>query len=108
MARLMNRGRFSPSPEPHFPLLPLPCRKPVLRPNPSALSALRHLNLSNNAFNATFPSNLANLQVLDLYNNNMTGPLPLAVAAMPLLRHLHLEVLQNFAESRAFVVDCSA
>ena len=59
----------------------------------SALSALRFLNLSNNVFNQTFPSQLArlsNLEVLDLYNNNMTGPLPLAVASMPLLRHLHL------------------
>ncbi|XP_047149080.1 leucine-rich repeat receptor-like serine/threonine-protein kinase BAM1 [Vigna umbellata] len=59
----------------------------------SALSALRHLNLSNNAFNAIVPSNLArlaNLQVLDLYNKNMTGPFPLAIVAMPLLCHFHL------------------
>ncbi|KAL6225112.1 hypothetical protein ACLB2K_003964 [Fragaria x ananassa] len=42
----------------------------------SALSALRLLNLSNNLFNRTFPpelSNLTNLCVLDLYNNNLTG-----------------------------------
>ncbi|KAL6124468.1 hypothetical protein ACLB2K_076980 [Fragaria x ananassa] len=42
----------------------------------SALSALRLLNLSNNVFNRTFPpelSNLTNLRVLDLYNNNLTG-----------------------------------
>ncbi|KAL6133642.1 hypothetical protein ACLB2K_065876 [Fragaria x ananassa] len=43
----------------------------------SALSALRLLNLSNNVFNRTFPpelSNLTNLRVLDLYNNNRTSP----------------------------------
>ncbi|BAU03222.1 hypothetical protein VIGAN_UM045900 [Vigna angularis var. angularis] len=92
----MNRCRFSP-------LLNLPflsylslVDNQFSDPIPasfSALSALRHLNLSNNAFNATFPSNLArlaNLQVLDLYNNNMTGPLLLAITAMPLLHHLHL------------------
>ncbi|KAL6177267.1 hypothetical protein ACLB2K_048793 [Fragaria x ananassa] len=42
----------------------------------SRLSALRLLNLSNNVFNRTFPpelSNLTNLRVLDLYNNNLTG-----------------------------------
>ncbi|KAL6199011.1 hypothetical protein ACLB2K_028799 [Fragaria x ananassa] len=45
----------------------------------SRLSALRLLNLSNNVFNRTFPpelSNLTNLRVLDLYNNNhLTGVL---------------------------------
>ncbi|KAL6219326.1 hypothetical protein ACLB2K_007085 [Fragaria x ananassa] len=49
----------------------------------SALSALRLLNLSNNVFNRTFPpelSNLTNLRVLDLYNNNLTGVLPVLVA----------------------------
>ncbi|KAL6195373.1 hypothetical protein ACLB2K_030992 [Fragaria x ananassa] len=48
----------------------------------SALSALRLLNLSNNVFNRTFPpelSNLTNLRVLDLYNNNLTGVLPVSV-----------------------------
>ncbi|KAL6225476.1 hypothetical protein ACLB2K_004326 [Fragaria x ananassa] len=60
----------------------------------SALSALRLLNLSNNVFNRTFPpelSNLTNLRVLDLYNNNhLTGVLPVSVAHMTNLRHLHL------------------
>ncbi|KAL6199203.1 hypothetical protein ACLB2K_028989 [Fragaria x ananassa] len=49
----------------------------------SRLSALRLLNLSNNVFNRTFPpelSNLTNLRVLDLYNNNLTGVLPVSVA----------------------------
>ncbi|KAL6195516.1 hypothetical protein ACLB2K_002360 [Fragaria x ananassa] len=49
----------------------------------SALSALRLFNLSNNVFNRTFPpelSNLTNLRVLDLYNNNLTGVLPVSVA----------------------------
>ncbi|KAL6188107.1 hypothetical protein ACLB2K_039501 [Fragaria x ananassa] len=47
----------------------------------SALSALRLLNLSNNVFNRTFPpelSKLTNLRVLDLYNNNLTGVLPVS------------------------------
>ncbi|KAL6224571.1 hypothetical protein ACLB2K_003426 [Fragaria x ananassa] len=47
----------------------------------SRLSALRLLNLSNNVFNRTFPpelSNLTNLLVLDLYNNNLTGVLPVS------------------------------
>ncbi|KAL6228183.1 hypothetical protein ACLB2K_002137 [Fragaria x ananassa] len=50
----------------------------------SRLSALRLLNLSNNVFNRTFPpelSNLTNLRVLDLYNNNLTGVLPVSVEA---------------------------
>ncbi|KAL6213460.1 hypothetical protein ACLB2K_012907 [Fragaria x ananassa] len=54
----------------------------------SRLSALRLLNLSNNVFNRTFPpelSNLTNLRVLDLYNNNLTGVLPVSVATFHLL-----------------------
>ncbi|KAL6136055.1 hypothetical protein ACLB2K_061356 [Fragaria x ananassa] len=53
----------------------------------SRLSALRLLNLSNNVFNRTFPpelSNLTNLRVLDLYNNNLTGVLPVSVATFHL------------------------
>ncbi|KAL6126103.1 hypothetical protein ACLB2K_074154 [Fragaria x ananassa] len=49
----------------------------------SRLSALRLLNLSNNVFNRTFPpelSNLTNLRVLDLYNNNLTGVFLVSVA----------------------------
>ncbi|KAL6134522.1 hypothetical protein ACLB2K_066753 [Fragaria x ananassa] len=45
----------------------------------SRLSALRLLNV----FNRTFPpelSNLTNLRVLDLYNNNLTGVLPVSMA----------------------------
>jgi hypothetical protein len=48
----------------------------------SSFSVLRFLNLSNNIFNKIFPSKLSllkNLQVLDLYNNNMSGELLLAV-----------------------------
>ncbi|KAL6133952.1 hypothetical protein ACLB2K_066185 [Fragaria x ananassa] len=44
----------------------------------SRLSALRLLNV----FNRTFPpelSNLTNLRVLDLYNNNLTGVLPVSL-----------------------------
>ncbi|CAL9152784.1 unnamed protein product [Musa hybrid cultivar] len=59
----------------------------------SRLSNLRHLNLSNNLFNGSFPSaivRLKNLLVLDIYNNNLTGPLPAEVSELPNLRHLHL------------------
>ncbi|XP_017405970.1 leucine-rich repeat receptor-like serine/threonine-protein kinase BAM1 [Vigna angularis] len=95
---IRNRGRFSPSLDPHFLSYLSLADNQFFGPIPasfSALSALRHLNLSNNAFNATFPSNLArlaNLQVLDLYNNNMTGPVPSPSPSSPcpLLRHLHL------------------
>ncbi|KAL6223493.1 hypothetical protein ACLB2K_006879 [Fragaria x ananassa] len=57
----------------------------------SRLSALRLLNLSNNVFNRTFPpelSNLTNLRVLDLYNNNLTGVLPVSVATFHYVQHL--------------------
>ncbi|KAL6211552.1 hypothetical protein ACLB2K_016776 [Fragaria x ananassa] len=48
----------------------------------SRLSALRLLNV----FNRTFPpelSNFTNLRVLDLYNNNLTGVLPVSAIAIP-------------------------
>ncbi|KAL6225211.1 hypothetical protein ACLB2K_004062 [Fragaria x ananassa] len=68
----------------------------------SALSALRLLNLSNNVFNRTFPpelSNLINLRVLDLYNNNLTGVLPVSGLRCHLtdegLRVAHLFILQS-------------
>ncbi|KAL6191941.1 hypothetical protein ACLB2K_038330 [Fragaria x ananassa] len=53
----------------------------------SRLTALRLLNV----FNRTFPpelSNLTNLRVLDLYNNNLTGVLPVSVATF----HLRTEL----------------
>ncbi|KAL6204161.1 hypothetical protein ACLB2K_021429 [Fragaria x ananassa] len=59
----------------------------------SRLSALRLLNLSNNVFNRTFPpelSNLTNLLVLDLYNNNLTGVLPVSVATFHYLLPTHI------------------
>ncbi|XP_024010420.1 leucine-rich repeat receptor-like serine/threonine-protein kinase BAM1 [Eutrema salsugineum] len=63
-------------------------------PEISKLFGLRHLNLSNNVFNGSFPdeisSGLVNLRVLDVYNNNLTGDLPLSVTNLTQLRHLHL------------------
>uniref|UniRef100_M8B0B9 non-specific serine/threonine protein kinase n=1 Tax=Aegilops tauschii TaxID=37682 RepID=M8B0B9_AEGTA len=51
-----------------------------LPPALAALRDLRHLNLSNNQFNGTLQrldlSAMAALQVLDLYDNDLAGPLP--------------------------------
>ncbi|KAL6212493.1 hypothetical protein ACLB2K_017713 [Fragaria x ananassa] len=66
----------------------------------SALSALRLLNLSNNVFNRTFPpelSNLTNLRVLDLYNNNLTGVLPVSVATF----HSYTETYDTVNDPKA-------
>ncbi|KAG0552050.1 hypothetical protein BDA96_01G475300 [Sorghum bicolor] len=64
----------------------------------AALSSLPHLqslNLSNNILNSTaFPdeiiASLKSLRVLDLYNNNLTGPLPAALPNLTDLVHVHL------------------
>ncbi|KAL6183878.1 hypothetical protein ACLB2K_045288 [Fragaria x ananassa] len=60
----------------------------------SRLSALRLLNV----FNRTFPpelSNLTNLRVLDLYNNNLTGVLPVSVATFHCLADEILRLLKS-------------
>ncbi|CAL9115316.1 unnamed protein product [Musa textilis] len=60
----------------------------------AALPSLRFLNISNNNFSADFPKvepgGFPALEVIDAYNNNISGPLPLGLAAAPLLRYLHL------------------
>ncbi|KAL6199257.1 hypothetical protein ACLB2K_029043 [Fragaria x ananassa] len=70
----------------------------------SRLSALRLLNLFNNVFNRTFPpelSNLTNLRVLDLYNNNLTGVLHVCLHRF----HDNKADLQAFSESPDELVD---
>ncbi|CAN8268214.1 unnamed protein product [Cochlearia groenlandica] len=63
-------------------------------PQISDLTALIHLNLSNNVFNGSYRDEisygLSNLQILDLYNNNLTGDLPISITNLTSLRHLHL------------------
>ncbi|GLJ42843.1 hypothetical protein SUGI_0888080 [Cryptomeria japonica] len=58
------------------------------------VAALRMLNISNNNFTGTVAADalreLSRLEVLDAYNNNFSGPLPVEVAALRKLRHLHL------------------
>ncbi|KMT12319.1 hypothetical protein BVRB_5g102610 [Beta vulgaris subsp. vulgaris] len=51
---------------------------------PSILSNLHYLNLSDNIFNGTFPSlsSFNRLTILDVYNNYLTGSLPLSVINM--------------------------
>ncbi|ERN09889.1 hypothetical protein AMTR_s00013p00139760 [Amborella trichopoda] len=53
---------------------------------------LKLLNLSNNLFNDSFHANfsrLKKLEVLDIYNNTLTSPLPLEVTEMEERRSLH-------------------
>ncbi|KAL6141705.1 hypothetical protein ACLB2K_059993 [Fragaria x ananassa] len=67
----------------------------------SRLSALRLLNLSNNVFNRTFLpelSNLTNLRVLDLYNNNLTGVLPVSVATFHCISHPQALIIAETSE----------
>ncbi|KAG6427398.1 hypothetical protein SASPL_111642 [Salvia splendens] len=81
---------------PPFPPELLRWRQFHLRPHSPSISDitnLRHLNLSNNIFNLTFPPQLyglRNLEVLDLYNNNFTGEFPKQAHLLANLRHLHL------------------
>eukprot|EP00250_Pteridium_aquilinum_P018401 c24070_g1_i1 orf=194-3418(-) len=57
-------------------------------------ASLLFVNISTNLFQGSFPSHnlskLSSLQVLDAYNNNFTGPLPLQISTLTGMRHLHL------------------
>uniref|UniRef100_A0A453A5Q1 non-specific serine/threonine protein kinase n=1 Tax=Aegilops tauschii subsp. strangulata TaxID=200361 RepID=A0A453A5Q1_AEGTS len=70
-----------------------------LPPALAALRDLRHLNLSNNQFNGTLQrldlSAMAALQVLDLYDNDLAGPLPDA-GKLPVKTLVHLDLGGNF------------
>ncbi|CAN6181544.1 unnamed protein product [Urochloa humidicola] len=76
----------------------LPGRLP---PSLASMPSLRHLNLSNNNLTGTFPSPLTSpsssiadffpvLELIDMYNNNFSGPLPPFNANHTSLRYLHL------------------
>uniref|UniRef100_A0A0D9WKM0 non-specific serine/threonine protein kinase n=1 Tax=Leersia perrieri TaxID=77586 RepID=A0A0D9WKM0_9ORYZ len=64
-----------------------------LPPTIADLRHLRHLNLSNNQFNGTlgFSAAMTSLEVLDVYDNDLSGPLPMIIMMIPpTLRHLDL------------------
>ncbi|KAK4600024.1 hypothetical protein RGQ29_009901 [Quercus rubra] len=58
------------------------------------LTSLKFLNISNNVFIGKFPGEItlrmANLGVLDIYNNNFSGPLPTEIVNLKDLKHLCL------------------
>ncbi|XP_071725581.1 uncharacterized protein [Rutidosis leptorrhynchoides] len=61
--------------------------------NPSNLTSLRFLNISNNAFSGGLDwnyLNLPNLEVLDVYNNNFSNPLPTGITTLKKLKYLDL------------------
>ncbi|CAN6331733.1 unnamed protein product [Urochloa humidicola] len=69
----------------------------ALPPTITTLRELRHLNLSNNQFNGTLSgldfSASRDLEVLDLYDNDLAGALPedaAGLSGLPNLRHLDL------------------
>ncbi|KAE8659851.1 Leucine-rich repeat receptor-like kinase protein FLORAL ORGAN NUMBER1 [Hibiscus syriacus] len=58
------------------------------------LTSLKIFNISNNVFRGNFPGEIlrgmAQLEILDVYNNNFTGHLPVEVANLKNLKHLCL------------------
>ncbi|KAL0016960.1 hypothetical protein SO802_004029 [Lithocarpus litseifolius] len=58
------------------------------------LTSLKFLNISTNVFIGKFPGEItlrmANLEVLDIYNNNFSGPLPTEIVNLKNLKHLCL------------------
>ncbi|CAL5060178.1 unnamed protein product [Urochloa decumbens] len=60
----------------------------------ASMPLLRHLNLSNNNISGIFPSGppapyFPSLEVIEVYNNNLTGPLPKFGRLQIRLRHLN-------------------
>ncbi|GMH02323.1 hypothetical protein Nepgr_004162 [Nepenthes gracilis] len=58
------------------------------------LSALKYFNISTNNFIGRFPgdafTNMVDIEVIDAYNNNFSGPLPAELSNLRKLKHLHL------------------
>ncbi|PON73394.1 Tyrosine-protein kinase [Parasponia andersonii] len=58
------------------------------------LTSLKHLNISNTVFSGRFPGEITlgmtELEVLDMYDNNFTGPLPIEIVGLKKIKHLHL------------------
>ncbi|KAJ6709973.1 RECEPTOR PROTEIN KINASE CLAVATA1 [Salix koriyanagi] len=58
------------------------------------LTSLRILKVSNNVFDRSFPGKItlgmAQLEVLDVYNNNFSGSLPTEIVSLKNLKHVHL------------------
>ncbi|WCJ35078.1 Leucine-rich receptor-like protein kinase family protein [Euphorbia peplus] len=58
------------------------------------LTSLRIFNISNNVFVDTFPGEItlgmSHLEILDVYNNNFSGDLPVEIMHLKNLKHLHL------------------
>ncbi|GLT69084.1 hypothetical protein SLA2020_412630 [Shorea laevis] len=78
------------------------------------LASLRLFNISNNAFNGNFPGEIfrgmTQLEVLDAYNNNFTGPLPIEIVDLKNLRHLSFggnyftgEIPERYTEIQSLV-----
>ncbi|XP_065847836.1 receptor protein kinase CLAVATA1 [Euphorbia lathyris] len=60
----------------------------------ATLTSLRIFNISNNVFVDNFPGEITlgmtQLEILDIYNNNLSGPLPVELMHLKNLKHLHL------------------
>ncbi|GKU90124.1 hypothetical protein SLEP1_g4164 [Rubroshorea leprosula] len=78
------------------------------------LASLRLFNISNNAFSGNFPGEIfrgmSQLEVLDTYNNNFTGPLPIEIVDLKNLRHLSFggnyftgEIPERYTEIQSLV-----
>ncbi|KAF3446798.1 hypothetical protein FNV43_RR11978 [Rhamnella rubrinervis] len=58
------------------------------------LTSLKYLNISNNVLGVSFPAQvivrIMELELLDAYNNNFTGPLPTELVKLKKIKYLHL------------------
>ncbi|GMN35816.1 hypothetical protein TIFTF001_005551 [Ficus carica] len=69
-----------------------------LPPEMANLTSLRLFNISNNFFQGRFPGEITlgmtELEVLDTYNNNFSGSLPMEIIKLKNIKHLHLGVFR--------------
>ncbi|GMN24876.1 hypothetical protein TIFTF001_043827, partial [Ficus carica] len=65
-----------------------------LPPEMANHTSLRLFNISNNFFQGRFPGEITlgmtELEVLDTYNNNFSGSLPMEIIKLQNIKHLHL------------------